>query len=87
MIQHIRDEAHRLAQKYHHKLRERRFSGSILEDAPGIGPKRRAALLQKFGSFEKVKVASIEELTEVDGMSRSAAEKLHGWLHSKADDA
>jgi len=80
LIQHIRDEAHRFAQKYHHKLREKRFTGSILEEAPGIGPKRRKILLERFGSFEGVKHASIEELSEVEGMSRSSAEGLRKWL-------
>jgi len=80
LVQRIRDEAHRFAQKYHHKLREKRFTGSILEEAPGIGPKRRAALLQTFGSFEKVKDATIEQLAQVDGMSEKAAHILREWL-------
>lgn len=80
LIQNIRDEAHRFAQRYHHKLREKRFSGSILEEAPGIGQKRRKALLEAFGSFEGVKKATIEELTEVEGMSKSSAERLKKWL-------
>jgi excinuclease ABC subunit C len=83
LVQRIRDEAHRFAQKYHHKLREKRFTGSILEDAPGIGPKRRSALLQKFGSFDKVKNASVEELANVDGMSKKTAVVLRAWLDSE----
>jgi excinuclease ABC subunit C len=83
LVQRIRDEAHRFAQKYHHKLREKRFTGSILEDAPGIGPKRRSALLQKFGSFDKVKKASVEELAKVDGMSKKTAVALRAWLDSE----
>ncbi|MGY5872898.1 MAG: excinuclease ABC subunit UvrC [Candidatus Thorarchaeota archaeon] len=80
LIQNIRDEAHRFAQKYHHKLREKRFTGSVLEEAPGIGPKRRKALLEKFGSFEGVKVASVEELSEVEAMSKTSAQGLRKWL-------
>jgi len=80
LIQHIRDEAHRFAQRYHHKLRERRFTGSILEQAPGIGPKRRKALLDAFGSYEGVKEATIEQLSMVEGMSTKAAEALRKWL-------
>jgi excinuclease ABC subunit C len=80
LVQRIRDEAHRFAQKYHHKLREKRFSGSILEEAPGIGPKRRSALLQEFGSFDKVKVATVEQLAKVDGMSEKTARILREWL-------
>ncbi|MCK5390305.1 MAG: excinuclease ABC subunit C, partial [Candidatus Thorarchaeota archaeon] len=78
--QHIRDEAHRFAQKYHHKLREKRFTGSILEEAPGIGPKRRKILLEKFGSFEGVRQATILELSQVEGMSKSSAEGLRKWF-------
>jgi excinuclease ABC subunit C len=80
LIQRIRDEAHRFAQKYHHKLREKRFTGSILEEAPGIGPKRRSVLLQALGSFENVKKATVEELAAIDGMSEKAAIALRGWL-------
>ena len=80
LIQNIRDEAHRFAQRYHHKLREKRFSGSILEEAPGIGQKRRRALLEKFGSFEGVQKATIEQLSDVEGMSKASAETLRKWL-------
>jgi excinuclease ABC subunit C len=80
LIQNIRDEAHRFAQRYHFKLREKRFTGSILEEAPGIGAKRRKALLEKFGSFEGVKKASVEELAAAEGMSTKSAESLRKWL-------
>ncbi|TFH03151.1 MAG: excinuclease ABC subunit C, partial [Candidatus Thorarchaeota archaeon] len=80
LIQNIRDEAHRFAQKYHHKLREKRFSGSILEEAPGIGQKRRKALLDAFGSFEGVKNATIDDISAVEGMSKASAEGLRKWL-------
>ncbi|TFG34366.1 excinuclease ABC subunit UvrC [Candidatus Thorarchaeota archaeon] len=83
LIQHIRDEAHRFAQKYHHKLRDKRFTGSILEEAPGIGPKRRKALLDTFGSFEGVQKASVEQLTQVEGMSAASAESLRKWLDNE----
>jgi excinuclease ABC subunit C len=82
LVQRIRDEAHRFAQRYHHKLREKRFTGSILEEAPGIGPKRRSALLQEFGSFDKVKEATVEQLTQVEGMSEKVALALRKWLDS-----
>jgi excinuclease ABC subunit C len=82
LIQNIRDEAHRFAQRYHHKLREKRFTGSILEEAPGIGVKRRKALIDAFGSYDGVKKATVDELSKVDGMTKASAEKLHVWLHS-----
>jgi excinuclease ABC subunit C len=83
LIERIRDEAHRFAQRYHHKLREKRFTGSILEEVPGIGPKRRAALLKAFGSYEKVRTASIDELANVEGMSQKTAEALKQWLEKE----
>ena len=86
LVQRIRDEAHRFAQRYHHKLREKRFTGSILEEAPGIGPKRRTALLQEFGSFDKVQEATVEELAKVEGMSEKTAQALRDWLDSDATD-
>ncbi len=85
LIQRIRDEAHRFAQKYHHQLRLKRFSGSVLEEAPGIGKKRRTALLEAFGSFEAVRKASVQELALVEGMTQRAAESLRKWLDSPDD--
>ncbi|MHA2354917.1 MAG: excinuclease ABC subunit UvrC [Candidatus Thorarchaeota archaeon] len=81
LVQSIRDEAHRFALKYHSKLREKRFTGSILEEAPGIGPKRRQALLEIFGSFDAVKDASVKELSKVEGMTQKVAESLRKWLN------
>ncbi|MFO7836233.1 MAG: excinuclease ABC subunit UvrC [Candidatus Thorarchaeota archaeon] len=83
LIQQIRDEAHRFAQRYYHKLREKRFTGSILEDAPGIGPKRRSALLKTFGSYQNVQNASVDALASVDGISASLAESLKEWLDTE----
>ncbi len=80
LVQNIRDEAHRFAQKYHHKLREKRFSGSILEDAPGIGPKRRKALLLAFGSYDGVRRASAEQIAKVEGMNEKTALGLKTWI-------
>jgi len=86
LIQNIRDEAHRFAQRYHHKLREKRFTGSILEEAPGIGPKRRKALIDAFGSYDGVRKAAADELAKVEGMSQSSAKALYAWLHTEEQD-
>jgi len=85
LIQNVRDEAHRFAQRYHHKLREKRFTGSILEEAPGIGPKRRAALLESFGSFDGVRNATVEELAQVESMTAKSAKALKNWLDTEGD--
>jgi excinuclease ABC subunit C len=76
LLQRIRDEAHRFAIGYHRKLRAKKSLTSILEEIPGIGPKRRQALLKHFGSIEAIRQASVEELAAVKGMTRKAAETV-----------
>ena len=80
LVQRIRDEAHRFAITYHRKLRAKEGVRSLLEDIPGIGPKRRMALLKRFGSLDGIRRASLEELIGVPGMTRKAAEKLQEYL-------
>ena len=80
LLQRIRDEAHRFALSYHRKLRRKRGVASVLEEIPGIGPRRRQALLKAFGSIEALRQASVEELAAVPGMTRAAAEQLKAHL-------
>ncbi|MFC2037585.1 helix-hairpin-helix domain-containing protein [Chloroflexota bacterium] len=80
LMQRIRDEAHRFAITYHRKLRSKQTIISQLDDVPGIGPKRRSALLKQFGSIAAIRAASIEALAAVPGMTRRAAEQLKGSL-------
>ena len=80
LLQRIRDEAHRFGITYHRNLRAKRGLASQLDSIPGIGPRRRRALLVRFGSLDKIREASIEELATVEGMSRSAAKKLKDML-------
>jgi len=76
LMQRIRDEAHRFAITYHRSMRGRQTVVSQLDGVPGIGPKRRVALLKQFGSLEAVRAASVEDLAAVPGMTRKAAEQL-----------
>jgi len=76
LLQRIRDEAHRFGITYHRSLRAKTGLHSQLDAIPGIGPRRRRALLQKFGSLDTIRDASVEELVQVEGMSKSAAQKL-----------
>ncbi len=76
LLERIRDEAHRFAIGYHRRLRARTGLKSVLDDVPGIGPKRRQALLKRFGSVAAIREASVEELMTVEGMNRGAAAKL-----------
>ena len=80
LLQRIRDEAHRFGITYHRSLRDKRGLVSQLDAIPGIGPRRRRALLARFGSLDKIREASVEELATVDGMSRAAAKKLKDQL-------
>ncbi|NLT73503.1 MAG: excinuclease ABC subunit UvrC [Chloroflexi bacterium] len=80
LVQRIRDEAHRFAVTYHRKLRDKDSTRSLLDDIPGIGPKRRQALLKTFGSLDRIRNASVEDLVAVPGMNRAAAEKLVEYL-------
>lgn len=80
LLQRIRDEAHRFAITYHRSLRGKSGLHSILEDIPGIGPKRRRELLRHFGSIDAIRKASLEELAKVEGMNRQAAENIKEYL-------
>lgn len=81
LLQRIRDEAHRFAVTYHRNLRGKTVRASILNSVPGIGPKRRRALVKHFGSVEKIKAASLEELAGAPAMGRAAAEAVYGFFH------
>ena len=74
LVARVRDEAHRFAIAYHRKLREKRAIKSELDDIPGIGEVRKKALLRHFGSLEKIKQATTEDISTVKGMSKKAAE-------------
>ena len=80
LMQRVRDEAHRFAITYHRNLRSRQTITSQLDGVPGIGPKRRSALLKHFGSIEAIRSATVEELEAVPSMTRKAAEQLKASL-------
>ena len=80
LVQRIRDEAHRFAVTYHRKLRSKRNMVSVLDHIDGIGPKRRKALWDHFGSIGSIKAATLEELGAVPGMNRRAAEAVYAFF-------
>src|ERR671918_349719 len=84
LLTRIRDEAHRFAITYQQKLMRRRNFRSALEDIPGGGEGRKRALLRHFGSLKRIRDASIEELSEVEGLGSAVAERIHSWLHGAA---
>ncbi len=79
LVQRIRDEAHRFGITHHRALRGKAFVHSQLEDIPGIGPKRRKALLSRFGSLKAIREATEEELLATPGISKPAAEAVLAW--------
>jgi len=81
LIVSIRDETHRFAVNYHRVLRERRFKKSKIDSIPGIGPKRKKMLLEKFKSFKRLSTATEKELLEVLN-NRKVVEDLINWLHN-----
>jgi len=80
ILQRARDEAHRFAISYHRRLRHKEVTTSALDNIPGIGPRRKKALLKKFGSIEAIKEASSEELSQTEGMTLAVARKVKEYL-------
>lgn len=80
LLQRIRDEAHRFSITYHRKVRSEKTFKSVLDEIPGIGPKRKKALMTHFGSVKAIGAASLDELAAIDGMTRDAAEKVKEYV-------
>ena len=84
LITRIQDEAHRFAIEYHRSLRSKEQVHSILDDIPGIGERRRKALMRKFRSVEEIRDASLEELTETESMNAASAQQVYNFFHVHA---
>ena len=80
LIQRMRDEAHRFAITYHRNLRSKRSVGSAVDKIPGIGPRRKRALIRQFGSVQGIRDAPVEEVAAVAGMTRRLAETVKASL-------
>ena len=81
LVTRIQDEAHRFAIEYHRSLRGKEQVHSVLDDIPGIGPKRRLALMREFKTFEAVRDASVEELAKCPSMNQASAEEVYRFFH------
>ena len=82
LVQRLRDEAHRFAIAYHRDLRNKATVRSAFDELPGVGPKRRQALLRVFGSMKRVREAPVEQIAAVPGIGRSLAEKIKANLEA-----
>ncbi|MGI6625417.1 MAG: excinuclease ABC subunit UvrC [Limnochordia bacterium] len=80
LLRRIRDEAHRFALTYHRNLRGKATRGSVLDAIPGVGPKRKKELIRHFGTIKKIRAATIDELSEVTGISAKLAAEIYQHL-------
>ena len=80
----MRDEAHRFAITAHRKRRSKGMTASVLDDVPGLGPARQAALLRHFGSVKRLRAASVEEIATVPGMGERTAAAVVAALAAPA---
>ncbi len=86
LITRIQDETHRFAIEYHRSLRSKGQVHSILDDIPGIGPKRRKELMKNFLSLDAIKEATIEQLSIVPTMNEMAAKQVYDFFHNNDDE-
>lgn len=80
LLRKLRDEAHRFALTYHRKIRDKRISGSALEEVPGVGPRRKRLLLRTFGSLDGIRRATVDEVAAVPTMTKRLAEQVKDYL-------
>lgn len=83
LLQRIRDEAHRFANGYHQLLMKKRVAESILDDCPGVSENRKGLLLRRFGSVERLRKATVEDIAATEGIGHKLAEQLWQFLAEK----
>jgi excinuclease ABC subunit C len=83
LLQRIRDEAHRFANAYHQLLLKKRIDESILDDCPGVSQNRKNLLLRKFGSVNRLRKASVEQIASTEGIGPKLAEEVHRFLQTR----
>jgi excinuclease ABC subunit C len=84
LLQRVRDESHRFANTYNAQLRLKKISESILDEFPNIGERRKSALLKKFGSVQRMRMATAEQIAEVPGFGGKAAAELKAFLEARS---
>ncbi len=87
LLRRVRDEAHRFAVAYHRRLRTSRSFASALDEIPGVGPKRKSALIQHYGSVDRILASSADEIAMAAGVSKALAERILSRLSGRADSS
>jgi excinuclease ABC subunit C len=87
LLQRLRDECHRVANSYNAQLRLKKISESVLDEFPGIGERRKAALLKKFGSVRRLQLATVEQISAVPGFGGKVAEEFKKFLEARSRQA
>jgi excinuclease ABC subunit C len=87
LLQRVRDESHRFANTYNAQLRLKKISESVLDEFPGIGDGRKQALLKRFGSIQRLRLARIEDIELVPGFGGTMASELKRFLDARSDSA
>ena len=85
LIKQVRDESHRFAITFHRELRDKAMTKSAIDDVPGVGPKRRRALMKRFGSMRRLRAASEEQIAETPGVPTEVARAIYQALHLSED--
>ncbi len=86
LVTRIQDEAHRFAIEYHRLLRTKAQVHSVLDDIPGVGPSRRRLLMKEFSSIDELKEASVDRLSEIEGIPRNAARAIYDFFRQQEKD-
>jgi excinuclease ABC subunit C len=84
LLQRVRDESHRVANSFNAQLRLKKISESMLDEFPGIGEARKQALLKQFGSVQRLRLATVEQISEVPGFGGKAAVELKAFLEARS---
>ncbi len=87
LVKRVRDEAHRFAVTYHRELRGKAMTASVLDDIPGVGPKRKRALMKAFGSVRRLREADVADIAAVPGIPREIAEEIAAVVRQSSPDA
>jgi excinuclease ABC subunit C len=84
LMQRIRDEAHRFANRYNELLLRKRVKESLLDDCPGVSPAKKKSLLKRFGSVARIKETTVDQIAELKGFSAKSAHEILDFLKGRA---